>query len=639
MYPPARHLASNIFSSILRNAQTGVFIESVARRQPTAAGTSPSRGVEKCRRQVLTARCTPLSKSATSTVLRAAGLGPGTAVNLLHADGKLIARFPIRDEARGQQFAEFTKLVSSGPPSERTGRFISPIDGVDRFAAVDPVDGTPLYVMVTRDVAAELGPWREQAVGIAIRTLTLSAVAVALLFVVLRQLTRLQSAGESLEASQNRLRSQAELLELTHDTIMVRDRDNRIVYWNRGAERMYGYTRDQAVGRDPDKLLQTVFSLPLPDIRAVLDRDGYWEGELKHRDHDGRVRTVASRWSVRRDPSGAIDAILEINNDVTEREGLQAQLRQAQKLEAMGTLAGGIAHDFNNILGAILGFAEMARKDAEAATPLARQLDGVLRATQRAKSLVERILAFSRSSMGERVPIHVRSVINEALDQFQVSSASNVVLRRNLDAGDAAVMGDPTQIHQVVMNLVTNAMHAMPDGGTIEVKLDIDRHTDGFAVTTGPLPAGAYVRLQVSDSGAGMSAAILNRIFDPFFTTRGVGAGTGLGLSLVHGIVTDLGGGIDVVSREGEGSRFTVLLPWRGNVIAERSTSESIPPGNGEVVLIVDDEEELVQVGEEMLAALGYEPWRLTPAKPRSPRFARTPRGSMRFCRTKPCRE
>jgi len=229
--------------------------------------------------------------------------------------------------------------------------------------------------------------------------------------------------------------------------------------------------------------------------------------------------------------------------DITAQKDLEGQLLQAKKLEAIGTLAGGIAHDFNNILAAILGYGEMAQKGAGAGTALRRHVDAVVSAGMRAKSLVERILAFSRSGIGERKPVHVQSVVAEALDLAAAALPRQVRLVRALVAGDAAVMGDATQIHQVVMNLCANGAQAMKSGGTLAVSLDVVDKTTSMAATSA-LPAGRYVRLVVRDTGTGIPAKILERIFDPFFTTKDVGVGTGLGLSLVHGIVTELGGGI-----------------------------------------------------------------------------------------------
>jgi PAS domain S-box-containing protein len=309
------------------------------------------------------------------------------------------------------------------------------------------------------------------------------------------------------------------------------------------------------------------------------------------------------------------DRVLVTITDVTEqrarereREEMARRLQQAARMEAIGRLAGGIAHDFNNILGAILGYGELAQKNLEGRA-VRRHVDQVMQAGARGKGLVERILAFSRSGLGERAPLHVQAVVEEALDLLAASLPSNVHLRKQLDAGDAAVVGDATQLHQVAMNLCTNALQAMDQGGVLTVLLDRAAVPERRLLSHGTLASGTYVRLRVSDTGRGIPPAVLERMFDPFFTTKRVGDGTGLGLSLVHAIVADFGGAIDVATQSGAGSTFTVWLPAAGETprpVAE--PAGELPHGNGETVMIVDDERALVALAEETLAALGYEP-------------------------------
>jgi len=292
-----------------------------------------------------------------------------------------------------------------------------------------------------------------------------------------------------------------------------------------------------------------------------------------------------------------------------DKELLESQLKQSQKMEAIGTLAGGIAHDFNNVLGAILGYGELALQQSGEDQKLRRYLDNVMHAAERAKLLVERILGFSRSGLGDSVLVNVSSVVKETIELLEASLPVGVRIESTLSAGTAAVLGDPTYLHQVTMNLCTNAVQAMQGGGVIEVALQRTQLSEAKTLARGSLAPGEYVRLTVADSGAGIPPAILERIFDPFFTTKEVGDGTGLGLSVVHGIVSDLGGAIDVTSSVGRGTRFDIWLPVAGEAETPSvEPPENLPHGKGETLMIVDDERPLVELAEEVLAGLGYEP-------------------------------
>jgi signal transduction histidine kinase/ActR/RegA family two-component response regulator len=291
------------------------------------------------------------------------------------------------------------------------------------------------------------------------------------------------------------------------------------------------------------------------------------------------------------------------------REEMQRQLQQAAKMEAIGRLAGGIAHDFNNILGAILGYGELAQNNLDEGSVVRRQVDQMMHAGARGKALVDRILAFSHTGMGDRVPLHLHSVVGETLDLLAPSLPVEVRLERRLNAVDTAVLGDATQLHQVTMNLCRNAVQAMAQGGVLTVMLDRVTVGESRLLSHGTLHAGHYVCLTVSDTGSGIPPAVLERMFEPFFTTKRVGDGTGLGLALVHGIVGDLGGAIDVATQVGAGTTFTIWLPASGETPGLLTESPAdVPRGHGETVMIVDDECPLVALAEETLAELGYEP-------------------------------
>jgi PAS domain S-box-containing protein len=334
-----------------------------------------------------------------------------------------------------------------------------------------------------------------------------------------------------------------------------------------------------------------------------------YDGEWRVRHTDGTYRWVRIRGLCVRDASGRALRMAGSISDIDTQKRAEAALLQAQRLEAVGTLAGGIAHDFNNILGAILGFGEMALRDARAGSRIRRDIELILTAGERGRSLVERILAFSRTGVGERVPVHLEGVVQEALNLLSASLPDNVRIESALHTASAAVIGDSTQVHQVLMNLAANAIQAMPEGGTLRVTLERLQLTAPLMATTGALGAGDYLVLCVGDTGAGIAPEILNRIFDPFFTTKEVGSGTGLGLSLVHGIVSELGGAVDIATVLGTGSTFTVYLPRVGDVSPKRDDEPvALPRGAHEQVLLVDDEEPLLRLMTDTLSELGYLP-------------------------------
>jgi signal transduction histidine kinase len=292
-----------------------------------------------------------------------------------------------------------------------------------------------------------------------------------------------------------------------------------------------------------------------------------------------------------------------------EQERLQGRLRQAEKMEAVGRLAGGIAHDFNNILGGILGYGEMLAEGAAEGSPQQRFARNLLVAANRARGLVEQILAYSRTQKVTRAPVDLGRIVRETLQVIRGSMPAGIALELKLPDAPLAVMGDPTQLHQVVMNLCTNAIHAMGEAGTLSVSLEPVDLEDELAFAQDALAPGRYLKLRVSDTGSGMDAATLARIYEPFFTTKEVGHGTGLGLSLVYGIVADSGGATHVTSKVGHGSDFEIYLPRTdASVAVKDEPAGPIERGHGERVMLVDDEVPLLAMTAELLTRLGYEP-------------------------------
>jgi PAS domain S-box-containing protein len=544
----------------------------------------------------------------------AVSLGAGSAIQLLREDGTLLVSNPPAPSAVGQRFPQ---LLAA--PIAQARRLLNPIDGKRDFIAVARVRDTPLELAVTREEAVALQPWRDEALRLTVRTLIITLLGLLTIAGLLRQLRRVEAGEQALRESEERYALAMEGANEGHwDWDVATDR----MFLSAKMKTWGGQSADSVITTRTEWLARIVIH---PDDRARFDaalRDHFagrtpqYECEYRVCQPDGRWRWLLARGRCLRDATGkpyrfvgsAIDITAEKQAQV-DKERLEVQLRQSQKMEAIGTLAGGIAHDFNNILGAILGYGELAYQHAAAGSALRRYLDNVMHAAGRAKALVDRILGFSRSGLGERVPVNVQSVIEETLELLAASLPAGIRLEKRLEAGDAAVIGDATHLHQVAMNLCTNALQAMERGGVLSVALERVELREQRSLSRGTLAPGAYVRLVVSDTGTGIAPAVLERMFDPFFTTKGVGEGTGLGLSLVHGIVAELGGAIDVTTTPAAGTRFEIWLPVAGE--ARKPVAEAVrelPRGHGETVMIVDDERPLVALAKEMLAGLGYQP-------------------------------
>jgi signal transduction histidine kinase/ActR/RegA family two-component response regulator len=292
-----------------------------------------------------------------------------------------------------------------------------------------------------------------------------------------------------------------------------------------------------------------------------------------------------------------------------EQERLQRRLRQSEKMQAIGRLAGGIAHDFNNVLGSIIGYGEMLQDETRDGSAEQSYAKNLLVGARRARDLVAQILAYSRTAKVARRPIDMGSVVREALDGIRGSLPQGIALRSEIAAVPAVTCGNPTQLHGLVTNLCTNAIHAMDTGGTLTVRLQPITLVGTTVVSHGSLEAGAYLELTVSDTGCGMDEASLSRLFEPFFTTKEPGRGTGLGLAIVYGIVADSGGAISVVSRKGEGSTFRIYLPHSdAPAQTEAPPAGPLERGQGERILLVDDDVALLDTMSQMLRRLGYEP-------------------------------
>jgi len=405
----------------------------------------------------------------------------------------------------------------------------------------------------------------------------------------------------------------ATAIEQTAEGLIVTNRDWVIQYINPAVERMTGYSKSEIIGKHSRILKSDKHDRAFyKNIRDTLARGEVWAGHLVNRRKDGTFYDTEVTSSPVLDSACNIISYVSIQRDITREVRLERELRQAHKMEAIGTLAGGIAHDFNNILMAIIGYTEMALyKTPEGTTPVRRDLEQVLKAGYRARDLVNQILTFSHQSDQERKVIDIVPPVKEALKLLRSSLPSTIEIRQDIaiPPEKGVILADPTQIHQVLMNLCTNAAHAMRDkGGILSVSLSsVETDADAYLVSRYPdLKPGPYVRLTVGDSGHGVDPSILERIFDPYFTTKGPGEGTGMGLAVVQGIVNRHGGMITVNSEIGKGTTFHALFPRiEQEIVPEDMLAEALPTGS-ERILFIDDEKTLVDLGKGMLESLGY---------------------------------
>jgi signal transduction histidine kinase len=382
--------------------------------------------------------------------------------------------------------------------------------------------------------------------------------------------------------------------------------DARIGVFRRDGMRLAGSLATEPPPGDTQQLVDRR-SLPAFGLRVVLTRE---------------LSAVLATWrEVARGAALGVTLLLAVVAVALQRiqradrrrseaqQALQAQHTRSRRLEALGTLAGGVAHDFNNVLAAVLGYAEIARESAAAGSAQARRLDQVLQAALRGKSLVERILAFSRGGARRSTVFALQPVVEEVLTLLAGTLPPGIVVETRLDADGARLRGDPTQAFEAVMNLCTNALQAMPGGGRLVVELARRHERAARVLSHAVLPAGDWLVLGVRDQGGGITPEVMERLFEPFFSTRGASGGTGLGLAVVHGVVTEFDGAIDVQSHPGAGAQFTLYLPESGDALTrEPPPAPAVPDGAGQTVLVVDDEPPLVALTEELLAGLGYEP-------------------------------
>jgi PAS domain S-box-containing protein len=424
------------------------------------------------------------------------------------------------------------------------------------------------------------------------------------------RIIRVQGAFQDIserKQTESRIVEQAALIDESRDAIVVRNLDHQIVFWSKGAERIFGWMAAEAVGRPFSQVVKLDAAVLWEADKTVREK-GEWNGETQKMAKDGSVHTLSSRWLLLRDGAGQPKSILSTDTDITERKKLEQQFLRAQRMESVGTLAGGIAHDLNNLLSPIVMGVSLLRQYHTSPNALS-VITNIERSAQRGTSLVKQVLSFARGVEGSRVSVHLKHIAEEVESIAHNTFPKNITTEVDVPETVWVVTGDPTQLNQVLLNLCVNARDAMPDGGRITVSAHNTEIDVQYAVMNRGVTPGRYVVLEVSDNGSGIPKEIVDRIFEPFFTTKEIGKGTGLGLSTVLGIVRSHGGFVNVYSEPNKGSEFKVYLPAQaeGSVETDSATKkEEMPRGHGELIMLVDDESTILSVTQQTLEAFGY---------------------------------
>lgn len=413
---------------------------------------------------------------------------------------------------------------------------------------------------------------------------------------------------------EQRIREQAALLDIVTDAIVVQDLSNKILLWNKNAEKLYGWKSQEAIGKQSDKLLSTESLSQNLEIYQTVLKDGSWQGELQKTSKSGKKLIVESRWTLINDEHSQAKSILVVDTDITQKKQLEKRFFRAQRMESIGTLTSGIAHDFNNVLSPILMSVHLL-KAKNCDQQINQMLSIIENNAKRGADLVKQVLSFARGIEGDVqgkaatrqcTVLQVKHLILEMRQIISQTFPKSIAVSTEIQEELLPICGDSTQLHQVLINLCLNARDAMPTGGTLTISAENIWIDETYASMHIEARVGAYIVLTVTDTGLGINSEILDKIFEPFFTTKELGKGTGLGLSTGMTIIKEHGGLINVSSCVGKGTKFKVYLPAVNQVPIQSLEDIEIPTGSGECILVVDDEAAIQEITKTSLENYNY---------------------------------
>jgi PAS domain S-box-containing protein len=471
-------------------------------------------------------------------------------------------------------------------------------------ATVVALAGALVVILIAQTLFAAEHVWFPWSLIVAVQ------IPCALLYSVVTRSLEWMAQRRKLEAARRRagerIREQAALLDKARDAIIVHDLNWRVHYWNKSAEELYGWTAAEAKQQGLRSAVSAMEKDKLLEYCQIALAKGEWAGELKQSSRTGRKLIVQSRWTLVRDAAGAPQSLLVINTDITEQKQLEAQFLRTQRMESIGTLAGGIAHDLNNVLAPIMMGVELLKtkaQDDSSKTMLATMANSA----KRGSDMVKQVLSFARGVEGDRTPVQITHLLREMQKIVKETFPKDIDFQVYAEKVKP-ILGDATQIHQILLNLCVNARDAMPNGGKILVTIkDVLLSQSDAAKFVGAKPID-YVLLSVADTGSGIPAEIIDKIFEPFFTTKEIGKGTGLGLSTVISIIKSHGGFLDLQTEVGKGTAFNVYLPAAESSAVAVASSDLLPElwGKGETVMVVDDEPAILDLTRGILSHYGY---------------------------------